>query len=137
MNIKEIALRLRNENPQGIQTYDDYLVWFAEALVAEIQRQSEPVAFMRKWVYDKEQPKKVKNSNGRLAWPFKFKLVPVSERRILKDDVALFTFQPDKAQIEQRVAEACAEVAWINASSDCEDRVKSAVLSEYRKFIKE
>ena len=32
-----------------------------------------PVAWMRRWYFDGEKPAKVKNENGRWAWPYKFK----------------------------------------------------------------
>ena len=65
--------------------------------IDEIERlkggQGEPVAWMRKWAADGITPEKVRNENGRMAWPFKYKLVPVSESKCLPDDVALFASQ--------------------------------------------
>lgn len=62
--------------------------------------EQKPVAWARKWHIDGEVPKKVVNENGRMAWPSKFKLHPVTETKCLPDDVALYTApQPDyKAQ---------------------------------------
>lgn len=115
MDIKDIALRLRNENPQGIQTYDDYLVWFAEALVAEIQRQSEPVALFSGYY------------GGR---PVITPLVTY----ILPTGSALFTFPPDKAQIEQSVAEACAQLYLDDYDlTDIAERVRSGEWKKFRK----
>lgn len=50
-----------------------------------------PCAWMRRWAFDGEIPQKERNENGRMAWPFKFKLIPVSETRLLPDDVPLFS----------------------------------------------
>lgn len=53
--------------------------------------QEAPVAWARKWFADGEEPKKERNSNGRWAWPFKFKLLPLTPNKIQKDDVPLFS----------------------------------------------
>lgn len=50
---------------------------------------SEIKAWMRKWAFDGEIPKKEKNGDGRQAWPSKFKLLPVTEHKILPDDIPL------------------------------------------------
>lgn len=52
-------------------------------------RDAPVVAYIRKWAFDGEEPKKEKRENGRLAWPFKFKLIPVSQSMLLKDDIPL------------------------------------------------
>lgn len=51
----------------------------------------EAVAWMRRWAFDGEEPRKEKKDNGRLAWPAKFKLLPVTNSRLLDDDVPLYT----------------------------------------------
>ena len=60
-------------------------------LAAELAkyRDAPVVAYIRKWAFDGEEPKKEKRENGRLAWPFKFKLIPVSQSMLLKDDIPL------------------------------------------------
>lgn len=62
------------------------------------------VAWIRKWAYDGETPAKEKNESGRMAWPFKFKLVPVSERQCLKDDEPLMTVAQHQRIVAQRDA---------------------------------
>jgi hypothetical protein len=59
---------------------------------------SEPVAWMRKWAYDKETPIKERKENGRMAWPFKFKLLPLTQDKCLNDDVPLYTTPPAEAK---------------------------------------
>lgn len=49
-----------------------------------------PVAWMRRWAFNGEAPKKERKENGRMAWPFKFKLLPVTEGKLLPDDVPLW-----------------------------------------------
>lgn len=49
-----------------------------------------PVAWMRRWHFDGETPKKEKKENGRTAWPYKFKLLPVTVNQCLPDDVPLY-----------------------------------------------
>lgn len=68
---------------------------------ADLLQNQTPLAWMRKWAADGVTPEKVRNENGRLAWPFKFKLVPVSQQKCLPDDVALY---PSSLSLEQRVA---------------------------------
>ena len=60
-----------------------------EQAAPEAPRQ-EPEAWIRRWAADGITPEKVLNENGRWAWPFKFKLVPVSQKKCLPDDVALY-----------------------------------------------
>lgn len=49
-----------------------------------------PAAYQRKWDFDGEIPKKVKNENGRLAWPKKFLFLPITKYKVLEDDIPLF-----------------------------------------------
>ena len=56
---------------------------------AELRR--EPDGFIRKWAKDGEVPTKEKNSNGRMAWPTKFKFMAVTQYQVLASDLALFT----------------------------------------------
>lgn len=49
-----------------------------------------PIAWMRKWYFDGEVPKKEKKENGRLAWPAKFKFLPVTVGQCFPDDVPLY-----------------------------------------------
>lgn len=56
-----------------------------------------PVAWMRKWAFDGEKQKKERNQNGRLAWPLRFKFLPVTESQLCRDDVPLCAMpQPPK-----------------------------------------
>lgn len=54
-----------------------------------------PIAWARKWHVDGEKPEKVKKENGRWAWPAKFKMLPVTEGRVAKDDVPLVAANAD------------------------------------------
>ena len=56
----------------------------------------QPRAWMRKWAYDGEVPQKERKANGRLAWPFRFKLLPITSTQILDDDVPLFPPPPEQ-----------------------------------------
>jgi len=58
---------------------------------------AQPVAWMRKWAYDNEKMSKERNENGRMAWPTKFKLLPVTQGQCLRDDVPLYA-APQQAQ---------------------------------------
>lgn len=43
------------------------------------------VAWMRKWAFDGETPRKERRENGRMAWPAKYKLLPVTQNKCLED----------------------------------------------------
>jgi transcription elongation factor Elf1 len=107
-NIKEIAAKANDKLASPLS--DEDATTFAEALIAEIQKQNEPVA----WVIECEEY----NSEG--------------ERPILREvdyynDVIdnipagtkLFTFPPSIESEREKVAEACAEyVGNLNATQD-------------------
>lgn len=59
----------------------------------------QPVAWMRKWAFDGEEPYKGKRENGRLAWPSKFKLLPVTQHKCMDDDIALFPAPQPKGDL--------------------------------------
>lgn len=64
--------------------------------------------WMRRWKYDGEEPKKEKNKNGKLAWPLKFKFLPVTDLRIFEDDIPLVAAEDLKkihAQLEEQKLE--------------------------------
>ena len=54
----------------------------------------EPVAWARRWHSDGEKPVKVKNENGRWAWPQQFKFLPITLGKCLPDDVPLYAAPP-------------------------------------------
>jgi hypothetical protein len=54
-----------------------------------VEKHAEPIAWARKWHVDGEKPEKRRNENGRLAWPQKFKFLPVTQHKIFPDDVPL------------------------------------------------
>ena len=56
--------------------------------------QGKPVAWMRKWAYEGEVPQKIRNENGRMAWPAKFKFLPVTQGKCISDDVPLYAPLP-------------------------------------------
>lgn len=85
--------------------------------------QDEPVAWMRKWVFDKEKPGKVKNENNRMVWPYKFKFHETTIHHMFSDDVALFALpQPAKpdALVPDELLKACrgAVLALAHASEN-------------------
>lgn len=84
MDIKQIALKVAEEQfPHLPEEVMDY----AEALVAEIQLQSEPVAFMS-------------TRNGFIC----------KENKNPEYNTPLFTFPPSTEALEDKVAEACADM---------------------------
>jgi hypothetical protein len=50
----------------------------------------QPRAWMRRWAFDGEKPHKVRNENNRMAYPGKFRLLPVTLEKCLPDDVPLY-----------------------------------------------
>lgn len=63
-----------------------------EALKRAIS-EAQPEWWIREWAHNGETPKKEKNENGRLAWPWKFKLLPVTQKQTLPSDLALYTLK--------------------------------------------
>ena len=51
--------------------------------------EQKPVAWMRKWAFDGEEPHKEKRENGRVAWPVKYKMLPVTQNKCFDDDIPL------------------------------------------------
>lgn len=58
-----------------------------------------PIAWMRKWAFDGEEPHKEKHENGRLAWPAKYKLLPVTQNKCLDDDVPLVALKAANVEV--------------------------------------
>jgi len=54
------------------------------------QPERKPIAWARQWFIDGIKPAKERNANGRLAWPVRFKFLPVTAGQCLPDDVPLF-----------------------------------------------
>ena len=82
--------RLKHNLSTTEQTMREYQELAAKRLEEIAKYRDAPVvAYIRKWAFDGEEPKKEKRENGRLAWPFKFKLIPVSQSMLLKDDIPL------------------------------------------------
>ena len=54
----------------------------------ETKEQEKPIAWMRKWALDGENPYKV---GGK--WPCKFKYYPVKMNQVFKDDVPLMAIK--------------------------------------------
>ena len=62
-----------------------------DELLAEIEAAaSKPMAYARDWKIAGIAPYKERNENGRIAWPKRFILHPVTEHRVLKSDSALY-----------------------------------------------
>ena len=94
MDIKEIALKVASEldfsGPIAISPLPDHLyIDFAEALIAELAKQNEPIA----WWNGKETAFFEHETDG-----------PVGEVKI-----PLYTFPPTAEQIANETAEACAK----------------------------
>jgi len=49
---------------------------------------------MRRWYFDGETPHKERNEKGSIAWPVKFKWLPVTPNKIMEDDVPLYANSP-------------------------------------------
>lgn len=60
--------------------------------------QGQPIAWMRRWAFDGETPSKERNAAGRMAWPAKFKMLPVTLHKVFADDMPLATPVPEQAQ---------------------------------------
>lgn len=50
-----------------------------------------PLAWMRAWAYRGETPHKERKENGRMAWPLRFKLLAITQNKMLPDDIPLYT----------------------------------------------
>lgn len=59
-----------------------------------VDRMVRPRAWMRRWYFDGETPHKERNEKGRIAWPVKFKWLPVTPNKIMEDDVPLYANSP-------------------------------------------
>lgn len=57
-----------------------------------------PVAWMRRWHFEGENPQKQRNENGRMVWPVKYKFLAVTPNKIFPDDVPLFAHEESEAQ---------------------------------------
>ncbi len=60
---------------------------------------------MRKWAFDGEEPHKEKRENGRLAWPTKYKFLPVTPNKCLEDDIPLYRKEELKVMPDEFVTE--------------------------------
>ena len=133
LNIKEIALKVAQATnlhyivTSERHTNDDWNIRFAEALVAEIAKQNEPVyAFRRKGLDD-------------FYTCDKQRFDELSQKTTLFEVRVFYTIPPSVEAIENKVAEACAlQVAtetkfhWLDAA-----RVAKEIRSgEWRKHMK-
>lgn len=142
MNIKEIATRLEPQywhRDRGIGEFFD-TCGFAEALVAEIQRRGEPVAFiqadpdghlMLTEITKTAEAQQLDQWDKQMGWTV----------------VPLFTFPPSIEALEDKVAEAIA--AYLDSVAKITDMSSRAFVKhiycaaaatirsgEYRKFMK-
>lgn len=90
---------------QGMQK-----AWIA-ALAYARQQSAEPVAWERAWSRNGETPKKERNENGRMAWPKRFKFLPVTKAKILPDDFPLYAAPPAVQDSWEETARQYAENA--------------------------
>lgn len=116
-SIKEIALRVAAKRGINLDMYDDQVVAFAEALIAELQKQNEPVGYIR--------PKDLGSESA-----------VISDIKPFSDWIPLFTFPQSAEQIEQRVAEACADFYQGNLNNGVPFIAKRMRSGEWRKFLK-
>ena len=120
-SIKEIALRVGlsvfDEHPydkghvvslEGYTWIDDKLAEFAEDLIAEIQKQNEPVGYQR--LFD---------AIAKATWVAASPGINISVERFTKELGEIFTFPPSTEQIENKVAEACAKLTedWFDGEN--------------------
>lgn len=120
MDIKEIALKLQATDRFRLNVSELSAIEFAEALIAEIAKQNEPVC---EWV---------KSDNGNYL-----------VQKWAKDYVAiqgdkLYTVPPTAEQIANETAEACAELAdKMNPFPEPSAIGPEIRSGEWRKFVKE
>lgn len=48
-------------------------------------------AFMRRWAFDGIEPTKERNEKGRMAWPMRFRFLPITAHQIFESDVPLIS----------------------------------------------
>lgn len=68
----------------------------APAVGGPVELEVGPRAWMRRWYFDGETPRKERNEKGRMAYPVKFKFLAVTPNQIFADDVPLYT-RPESA----------------------------------------
>lgn len=118
MDIKEIALKLQATDRFRLNVSELSAIEFAEALIAEIAKQNEPVA----WWNGKETAFFEHETDG-----------PVGEVKI-----PLYTYPTTAEQIANETAEACAELAdKMNPFPEPSAIGPEIRSGEWRKFVKE
>jgi hypothetical protein len=86
-----IKTYLKSKNGPAVSVYSADQLRQAYAQGAAAQLAERPVGYMRKWAFDGETPVKERKENGRMAWPYRFKLLPITEINALPDDLPLYT----------------------------------------------
>ena len=129
MSIKDVAMRVWGMTAveADTRTGEQILSDFAEALVAELAKENEPVYYL--WENKYGDPQQMLSSNSG----------PHPEYVI----TALYTLPPTAEQIEQRVAEACRKMAvsWGNARLDdngghaLRNFATAVEIEEWRKYL--
>lgn len=107
MNVDEIALRVADRlEPRGRTYSPDHYIEFAHALLAELSKDAAPV------IASEQKPVAWVDVIDRHEGPYNFNGLELLD----SGKHLLFTSPPNTADIEQRVAEACANVlerlAW-------------------------
>lgn len=81
------------EKPFSVYSADQLRQVHAQGFAAGAAAQlaEKPSGYLRKWAFDGETPVKERKENGRMAWPDRFKLLPVTEIKLMQDDLPLYT----------------------------------------------
>lgn len=134
MNIKEIALRIDGKlSADGlVATSGAYAIEFATALLAELSKDAEPVAWRIRFKSGKEPEVFMSvHYHGTNA---------IADYRVIDPDAvsdALYTHPQPVEAIEQRVAEACAKYVHrkVGVLGDVDTVIEGMNSGEWREFV--
>jgi hypothetical protein len=89
------------------------------------------VGYARKWHIDGEIPAKERNDNGRMVWPRRFRFLPLTDARMLPDDVpvcAAIAIDSLHADIGRLLAERAEKAERALASSESIRHAEKTIL---------